>query len=73
VHYLIDNGTIKIEGHHTNDDHQEFKNPLKKYQKGKLSDKKGKIITNFEDNIIHHIYADDQTVNFIKIKEKQEY
>jgi hypothetical protein len=73
VQDLIDNGTITIEGHCTNEDHQAFKNPLPKYHKGESSNTKGKSINNVEDNIIHHIYADDQQVNAIKIREKKEY
>jgi hypothetical protein len=67
---LIDNGTITIEGHHNNNDHQAFKNPLPNYQKGETSDIKGKIINNVEDNIIRHIHADDERINVIKIKER---
>lgn len=70
---LIDNSTITIEGHHTNDDHQALKDPLPNYQKGETLDSKAKNINNVEDNIICHIYVDDQRVNVIKIKEKQEY
>jgi hypothetical protein len=73
VQDLIDNGTITIEGHHTNNNHQAFKNPLPNYQKGESSNNKGKSVNNVEDNIICHIYVDDQQMNVIKIKERQEY
>lgn len=70
VQDLIDNGTTTIEGHHTNNNHQALKNPFPSYQKGESLDAKGKSINNVEDNIIRHIYANDQQVNIIKIKEK---
>jgi hypothetical protein len=73
VQDLIDNGTITIKGHHTNNDHQAFKNPLPNYQKGETSNVKGKSLNNVEDNIIRHIHAYDERINVIKIKERQEY
>jgi hypothetical protein len=42
VQDLIDNGTITIEAHHNNNDHQAFKNPLPNYQKGETSMSKAK-------------------------------
>lgn len=60
VHDLIENDTITVEGHHTNEEHQAFKNPLPNYQKGESSSDKGKNVNHFYDTTINHIYMDDQ-------------
>lgn len=65
---LIDKGIIIVEGQQkSNEDHHAFRNPLPNYQKGEFSDKN---VNQIDDNVIHHLYTNDERVNVIKIKEK---
>lgn len=62
---LIDNGTITVDSHKTNESHLAFKTPLPNYDKGEpsqLKDDKGKAKVNYT-------YTYDDVVNVIIVKD----
>ena len=68
---LIDNGKYVIDGvsHATNNDHQAYKDPLPKHEKGESS-KNGKAQVNYTYSNQNYGYPNvDNVINMVKIKE----
>lgn len=73
---MINRGDLTVDGLKTNDDHDAFKIPLPNYNKGGPSssnDTEGARINHLYNNTINHILTDDNQINFIKIKDKQDH
>lgn len=66
IQNLIDNGTITVDGHKTNESHLAFKTPLPNYEKGEQSNPKydkGKAK-------VEYAYTYDDVINVILVKDK---
>lgn len=66
---LIEEGKVKVDGHHKKNDHKAFQTPLPSYEKGESS-KSNKINYTYidDDNVIHMIEPCERSINMITLK-----
>lgn len=66
---LIEEGKVKVDGHHINNDHKAFQTSLPSYEKGESS-KSNKINYTYidDDNVIYMVEPCEHSINMITLK-----